>query len=178
MKRGMSLLLLLMMVLCCVPAAAEDCPKLLFTPIPTAAPTPAATPAPTGLRMKEGDTGTQVRAVQTRLKELGFFSGTVDGCYGPDTTAAVSEFQRLNGITGSGKVNQYTYEKLMRASAIPKGTPVPAVAKQGDSGSTVYTIQVSLKALGYPVNGTAYYNTLTAWAVRQFQADQGLPVTG
>lgn len=50
--------------------------------------------------------------VQQRLKELGYYSGAVDGIIGTQTVAAIKNFQRDNGLTVDGIVGPKTAEKL------------------------------------------------------------------
>lgn len=84
------------------------------SPSPTASPTatPKPTPKPTttkptptstaklryaypGSYIKVGSTnGTAVKRVQTRLKALGYYKGSIDGGFGPITKAAVTAFQK------------------------------------------------------------------------------------
>lgn len=49
-----------------------------------------------------GSRGDEVRRIQTKLKSLGFFNGTVDGVYGVKTQSAVKRFQKSVGITADG----------------------------------------------------------------------------
>ena len=42
---------------------------------------------------KRGSTGTEVRNIQTRLKNWGYLNGGVDGIYGAKTEEAVKKFQ-------------------------------------------------------------------------------------
>lgn len=51
---------------------------------------------------KIGSTGDEVRRVQKKLKELGYYTGTVDGIFGSKTQSAVKAFQRNCGITADG----------------------------------------------------------------------------
>ena len=84
----------------------------------TAAP---ATPTPTPKSLQRGFTDSEeVRALQKRLKALGWYSGSADGDFGPATEAAVKAFQRANGLTADGKAGQKTLEKLNSKSAISK----------------------------------------------------------
>ena len=72
------------------------------TPIP-AAPTPrptpvaaAAVPAPVPTadkRLMRGSTGAEVKAIQNRLRVLGFMTGSADGSYGPITEQAVADLR-------------------------------------------------------------------------------------
>ncbi|MDX1469796.1 MAG: peptidoglycan-binding protein, partial [Acidimicrobiia bacterium] len=47
--------------------------------------------------------GEDVAELQSRLNSLGFDSGKVDGIYGPDTAAAVAEFQRNRNLAEDGR---------------------------------------------------------------------------
>ncbi len=49
-----------------------------------------------------GSRGEEVRRIQKKLKELGFYSGSVDGIYGTATKNAVTAFQRSCGIKADG----------------------------------------------------------------------------
>ena len=62
--------------------------------------------------------GSDVRAVQTRLCELGYTPGGLDGVYGPNAEQAVREFQTVNGLQVDGQVGPNTWNKLFSADAI------------------------------------------------------------
>ena len=49
-----------------------------------------------------GSSGSEVRNIQTKLKNWGYYNGSVDGIYGSRTVAAVKSFQRKNGLTADG----------------------------------------------------------------------------
>ena len=49
-----------------------------------------------------GSTGSEVKSIQTKLKSLGYYKGSVDGIYGTQTKNAVTAFQRNCGITVDG----------------------------------------------------------------------------
>ena len=49
-----------------------------------------------------GSRGQEVRQVQQKLKQLGYYSGSVDGVYGTATQKAVRQFQKNCGITADG----------------------------------------------------------------------------
>ncbi len=57
-------------------------------------------------------TSSQVKTVQTKLKNWGYYSGSVDGIYGPKTKAAVISFQKKNGLTADGIVGAKTAAAL------------------------------------------------------------------
>ncbi len=51
---------------------------------------------------KYGSRGEEVRQIQNKLKELGYYSGSVDGIFGTKTQSAVKAFQRNCGLTVDG----------------------------------------------------------------------------
>lgn len=53
-------------------------------------------------------TTSQTKTVQTKLKNWGYYTGAVDGIYGPKTKEAVKYFQRKNGLTVDGIVGKQT----------------------------------------------------------------------
>ena len=59
-----------------------------------------------------GDKGAQVTLIQQKLKQYGYFSGTVHGIFGQDTYNAVTYFQRKNGLTADGVVGKSTAAAL------------------------------------------------------------------
>ena len=114
--------------------------RLLFAcsvrPTPSPTPVPAPTPSPTPYvyrafpgTLAYGDQSENVRLVQERLMELGFFTyhKTTTGFY-KQTQAAVETFQTYNGIKATGKVDQRTWEALFAESGAVDAlsTPKPA----------------------------------------------------
>ena len=57
-------------------------------------------------------TGADVKAVQSRLLQLGYDPGEIDGKYGPATAAAVSAFQAKASVQADGIVGPVTRSKL------------------------------------------------------------------
>ncbi|MEM9002263.1 MAG: peptidoglycan-binding protein [Cyanobacteria bacterium P01_F01_bin.86] len=57
-------------------------------------------------------TSNQVKNLQRRLTELGFYSGAIDGVYGPNTQGALAEFQESTGLAATGIVDPLTQERL------------------------------------------------------------------
>lgn len=62
--------------------------------------------------LKQGASGGEVKEVQRRLKEWGYYTGAIDGVYGKQTVEAVKAFQRKNGLTADGIAGKSTYEAL------------------------------------------------------------------
>ncbi|MBQ3705217.1 MAG: peptidoglycan-binding protein [Clostridia bacterium] len=142
--------------------------------------------ASTGETLELGSEGNAVRALQKRLKELGYLSGTVDGSYGAATEAAVRAFQQRNGLTSDGKAGTATLNKLYGSDAVSatasqaNGEAASDSLRPGDTGQEVRKLQQALKRLGYysgSVDGS--YGVSTEDAVRAFQIQNRLtPVDG
>lgn len=92
-----------------------------------------------------GSTGTQVRQVQQKLKQWGYFSGTVDGVFGQETYDAVVRFQKKNGLTADGVAGSAT----LAAMGISSGTAVAA------SSSTSSSYQSDVELLARLIYGEA-----------------------
>ena len=61
---------------------------------------------------QKGSSGSVVTQIQTKLKNWGYYNGTIDGIFGSKTEAAVELFQRKNGLTVDGKVGAATLRAL------------------------------------------------------------------
>ena len=90
-----------------------------LTPTPTAVPKKVSyvydsqTPAPTAMLIGSGKEGPVVAEIQRRLRELGYYTGLVDGQFGSQTREAVIAFQKDKGLTADGLVGDETYALLM-----------------------------------------------------------------
>lgn len=62
--------------------------------------------------LKRGSRGDNVIAVQKKLKQWGYYFGSIDGVYGADTERAVYTFQCKNGLTTDGVVGPKTAAAL------------------------------------------------------------------
>lgn len=62
--------------------------------------------------ISKGKTAANIRAVQTALKNAGYYSGSVDGAWGRKTLSAVVAFQSDCGLTVDGVVGPSTEKKL------------------------------------------------------------------
>ena len=61
---------------------------------------------------KYGSRGNEVKQIQTKLKDWGYYSGNVDGIFGFETEKAVKSFQRKNNLTVDGIVGDKTLKAL------------------------------------------------------------------
>jgi peptidoglycan hydrolase-like protein with peptidoglycan-binding domain len=66
-----------------------------------------------------------VMQMQADLTTLGYYTGKVDGFYGPDTEAAVKAFQKDNGLPVTGKFDEATVNAIDAALKHPTATPTP-----------------------------------------------------
>ena len=168
------------------------------TPKVTESPTPTPTVAVPEEPLKNGDKGADVKTLQKRLKELGYFNSTIDGKFGRDTVNALKAFQEAHGLDADGVAGKTTYDMLFSANALQKGTtPTPSPTQtpnpvleennsvswpklQKDSaGDAVAQLQEALIELGYlsgKADGT--YGAKTVAAVKAFQKANGLTVDG
>lgn len=62
--------------------------------------------------LRQGASGGEVKELQRRLKEWGYYNGALDGIYGKGTVAAVKAFQKKNGLTADGVAGIETYKAL------------------------------------------------------------------
>ena len=60
----------------------------------------------------KGDTTANIKAVQQRLSNLGYYTYKVDGIWGSRTTTAVKKFQKDYGLTADGVVGSWTEKSL------------------------------------------------------------------
>ncbi|KRQ87181.1 putative endopeptidase p60 precursor [Caloramator mitchellensis] len=121
-----------------------------------------------------GNKNFQVAELQTSLKTLGFYTGTIDGIFGYGTYTAVKKFQSSNNLEPTGNLDLTTLNVLNKILA-----GEPKILSIGMRHDRVSELQTYLYALGYlPVSPTGYFGTLTFDAVSRFQKDNGMTVTG
>lgn len=73
---------------------------------------------------KNGSRGEEVRKIQTKLKNWGYYNGSVDGIYGWQTESAVKSFQKKNGLTVDGIAGTKTLNAMgIFSSAGSSGSP-------------------------------------------------------
>ena len=149
---------------------------------------PVKTPVYT---LKRGmNNNADVRSMQERLKELGYFEGTCSGNFGSVTYKSVTEFQKKNSLTADGIAGQQTLARLYSDEAVPQAGagegddellyPLPAKALRfGMENDDVVTMQKRLKELQY-FSGTCtgYFGSKTSQAVKAFQKKNGLTADG
>lgn len=75
------------------------------------------------ITLRPGATGKAVKELQQKLKKLDFYTGSIDGKYGSGTSAAVTAFQKKNGLSADGVAGPKTIAKLLSGAA---SSAVPA----------------------------------------------------
>jgi len=120
-------------------------------------------------RIELGAYGDDVTAVQQRLKDLGYLTGSVDGSYWTQTKRAMMAFQQTNFIPVTEKYIDADAQAFLFSDAAQP--PLEIVVKLGDSNENVYLMQQCLFDWGFTnrqPDGT--YGSATAAAVAEFQS--------
>lgn len=74
----------------------------------------------------------ETRKVQEALKAKGNDPGPIDGIMGPKTRAAITAFQKANGMKGTGQLDAQTAEKLgVQKGGTAMGKETKAMDKKG-----------------------------------------------
>ena len=149
-----------------------------------------------GASIKKGNTGDAVTDLQSRLKELGYYSGEITGTVDTATTKAIKSFQKKNGLTASGTADAATQRTLYSSTALsadatptpeptPTPTPIPTFTipetkvKLNSEGADAKTVQQRLKDLGYyKGNVDGKFGRASVNALKKFQEAHGLEADG
>lgn len=169
------------------------------------APIAALTESYPGTTLRLGNSGNEVRYIQLRLNRIAKNYPSIptipnpDGIFGPETDAAVREFQRIFGLTEDGIVGRATWYKIVQIyGGVKRLTDLasegifldevtqlqPEVLQRGDTGNDVRELQYYLNFIGtfnnqiQPVAIDGIFGTATEQSVLDFQRYYGLPETG
>ena len=129
--------------------------------------------------LRMGDSGSAVKDLQTKLKKLGYYDGTVDSTFGSGTYAAVKAFQKKYNLTADGVAGSETLKKLDSAYKNADSDKDDDSLRKGATGSSVKNLQTKLKKLGFYnayVDGS--YGDTTVAAVKAFQKKYNLTADG
>ncbi len=102
---------------------------------------------------QQGSRGSEVRQIQTKLKQLGYYKGSIDGIFGSDTKKAVISFQKSVGITADGVAGPKTLLYLGLGSGSSSGgftsNEIYLLAKviEAEARGESYTGQVAVGAV-------------------------------
>ena len=129
--------------------------------------------------LRMGDSGSAVKDLQTKLKKLGYYSGTVDSTFGSGTYAAVRAFQKKYNLTADGVAGSETLKKLDTAYKNADSDKDDGSLRKGATGSAVKDLQTKLKKLGfYNASIDGDYGDTTVAAVKAFQKKYNLTADG
>lgn len=87
------------------------------------------------MTMRVGDSGGDVSTLQQKLSEAGYYSGSIDGNYGPDTEAAVRAYQEAHGLTVDGVAGAETWGNINGDPNFPNNS-TGALGGGSSTGST------------------------------------------
>ncbi|MCI5956611.1 MAG: peptidoglycan-binding protein [Clostridiales bacterium] len=108
---------------------ATNTPAPTATPKPTPVPTIDITPNPEYKTIRVGDNGEDVRAMQEKLAQYGYYEGELDGRFGNQTRRAVEAFQYQHGLSVDGIAGERTLTVLYESGEVrmapSKETPAP-----------------------------------------------------
>ena len=121
--------------------------------------------------LKYGDNGDDVKELQTRLKELKYYTGNLSGRYREGTRDAIKTFQTDFGLEVTGIADAETQSVLYSTQYRP--------LRYGAKGDDVKALQTRLMELGYykaKISGN--YLEVTQSSIVTFQKINGLNMTG
>lgn len=122
--------------------------------------------------LRSGDSGAEVKALQSLLNAQGYNAGTVDGAFGSATDAAVRRAQTAKSLTVDGVAGARTWTALLAAGTKP-------TLQSGAKGDDVKRLQRALTAaLGRSVTIDGDFGPQTDQAVRDYQSSRGLGSDG
>lgn len=101
---------------------------------------------------KMGSQGNEVTQIQTKLKNWGYYTGSVDGIFGTQTRQAVIRFQNKNGLTADGIVGRATLAALGINSSSSGGSS-GGYGGYSESEFNLLAKVISAEARGEPYQG-------------------------
>ncbi|MGG1572285.1 peptidoglycan-binding protein [Fictibacillus sp. NRS-1165] len=170
-----------------VSGIADDRTQLLLfktsSTAPAKGPMPvSAKPKPASGALRLNSVGSEVYELQSNLKDLGFYSYSLDRIFGKRTEAGVKSFQKAYKLPVTGAADSKTLAKLSAEVKKKKDeqAPPPSTGLRLNSvGPQVYQLQSNLKALGfYTYKMDNIFGKMTESSVKSFQKAYKLPVTG
>jgi peptidoglycan hydrolase-like protein with peptidoglycan-binding domain len=127
--------------------------------------------------------------IQRELIKRGLFEGAADGVIGPKTDAAIRDFETLANMKVTGEPSEDLLRALQRGPKADTAPRAPSRDQIGEilSGSVsnagtaqrIVAVQRALNDFGYgPVKATGTIGPETTAAIRKFESDRKMPVTG
>lgn len=105
---------------------------------------------------KLGSSGSEVKKIQLKLKELGYYKGNIDSIYGQQTKNAVTKFQRNCGITADGICGKTTLLYLGLGGGSSGGN---------NTGYSQSDVELLAKVISAEARGESYEGQVAVGAV-------------
>lgn len=105
---------------------------------------------------RQGSTGNEVKSIQKKLKELGYYKGEIDGIYGSKTKSAVISFQKNCGLTADGICGKTTLLYLGLGNSSSGG---------GTGSYSEADIELLAKVISAEARGESYEGQVAVGAV-------------
>lgn len=115
--------------------------------------------------LKQGATGGEVKELQRRLKQWGYYNGAVDGIYGKQTVEAVKYFQRKNGLKVDGVAGRATYAALGMNDSVKVLDNENKGSQSGSSNYTSSDLYLLAKCIYAEARGESYTGQVAVGAV-------------
>ncbi|MCW2307913.1 peptidoglycan-binding domain-containing protein [Rhodobium gokarnense] len=174
--------------------------------VPTDAARPAPRPTAVGESASSGTAAPEpselVADIQKALAERDLYDGPIDGLAGTMTHGAIRAFEEKRGLSPTGEpsprilaalqLSGMTTRKVqvttIKAPPVPRAAPAPEAGRTPTATPTppapvgddrIAKAQKALNNLGYgPLDVDGLMGSATAGAIRRFELDRGLPITG
>lgn len=143
-------------------------------------PAVAERPQPQAPEVRQSDD--LVLAVQSALRRVGYYSGSLDGVAGPQTEAAIQAFEEANDLPRTGTASLELLAEIKGAKADDTESLAEIAAGQtpaAEPDSRVAAVQHALAIAAYgPLRTDGVFGPETREAIIRFQRDHSLPPTG
>ena len=106
-----------------------------------------------GAQYAAGDAGPAVAAIQTSLKDAGYFGGQVDGKFTAMTRQAVLKFQKDSGLKADGIVEEKTYKALTGKAIPPKAAVAAKKPATGGAPEKILSTALAYRGVKYQFGG-------------------------
>jgi peptidoglycan hydrolase-like protein with peptidoglycan-binding domain len=157
-------------------------------PVVVPLPTPSPQAATSDVRkdvLAQSDPVELVRDIQTELKARGYNAGQANGRMRDDTKAAISAYEKVEGLPVTGKPSDQLLARLLMgqpsktAATTGSVAPAPQAPRTVVIDHTIKSVQQVLADLGYdPGSADGAMGASTKTAIEAFQKDRKIAQDG